>query len=342
MNYKKIIAAAIAAASVSAVAVAGPYKVTVPFGEDEEGAVAYLVNYDNSQNVDSVTIQGGEAVFAGDIPEAFIARINVDGKRSPVFFVEPGTEVVLDKANGSAKGGALNEAFAIFQDQVNKLGAQLRTVADDAARKEIYAQYQALLDKGINENINNVLGQTLFLEKAYDMAPEELDAAIAANPSLAKSVRVQSIVRNNQNVKETQPGAMFKDITVTHNGKTHRLSDVVGKGQPVLVDFWASWCGPCRREMPNLKAINEAYKDKGLKILGIAVWDKPADTERAVKELDIPWEIWMNGTRENTDAYGILSIPTIILFDKDGKIVSRGLQDEELRAAVDKYMSTVK
>ena len=94
--------------------------------------------------------------------------------------------------------------------------------------------------------------------------------------------------------------------------------------------------------MPNLKAINEAYKDKGLKILGIAVWDKPADTERAVKELDIPWEIWMNGTRENTDAYGILGIPTIILFDKDGKIVSRGLQDEELRAAVDKYMSTVK
>lgn len=341
MNYRKLLALGAAVVAAGAVAVAGPYKVTVPFGEEEEGGVAYLVNYDNSQNVDSATVQDGVAVFSGDIPEAFIARVSIDGNRSPIFFVEPGAEVSFGKDNHIPSGGALNAAFNKFQNEAGALNEKFRNAADDAARQTIYEQYQALADKLMNDNIDNALGLALFLDKAYEMNAEQLDKELAAHPALAKSSRVQSVVRSNKNMKETQPGAMFKDITVSYNGTTHRLSDVVGKGQPVLVDFWASWCGPCRREMPNLKAINEAYKDKGLKILGIAVWDKPADSERAVKELDLPWEIWLNGTRENTDTYGIVGIPTIILFDKDGKIVSRGLQDEQLREAVDRYMSSI-
>ena len=122
--------------------------------------------------------------------------------------------------------------------------------------------------------------------------------------SLIVIPREEINIANNNAKLATQPGAKFTDFEVTYDGKTHRLSDVVGKGKPVLVDFWASWCGPCRREMPNLKAINEKYGDR-LKVLGVAVWDEPDDTLKAVKELGLPWEIWVNGKTAPTDAYGI-------------------------------------
>ena len=125
---------------------------------------------------------------------------------------------------------------------------------------------------------------------------------------------------------------MFTDFEAEYEGKTQRLSDYVGKGNYVLVDFWASWCGPCRAEIPNLIAAYNKYKAKGLVVLGVATWDEPADTKKAIAELGINYPQIMNAQKAGSDAYGIEGIPEIILFAPDGTIVARGLRGEAIES----------
>ena len=142
-----------------------------------------------------------------------------------------------------------------------------------------------------------------------------------------------------RSVENTTEGKMFTDFTVTgDDGKEQRLSDYVGKGDYVLADFWASWCGPCRMELPNIKKIYDKYNGKGLTVIGIAVWDKPEDTRKAIEEEQIPWPQILNAGHVPTDIYGIQGIPHIILFGPDGTIIARNLRGDDMAAKVDEVM----
>lgn len=161
----------------------------------------------------------------------------------------------------------------------------------------------------------------------------------------AKLVRQQ---REQQEAAEKQAkaaegksaeGHMFVDFEAEYEGKVTKLSDYVGKGKYVLVDFWASWCGPCKAEIPNLIEVYNKYKGEKFEVLGVATWDKPAATLKAIEQLGIPYPQMMNAQKAGSDAYGITGIPQIILFGPDGTILKRDLRGEQIEKTVAKYLA---
>ncbi|MDO5496594.1 MAG: TlpA disulfide reductase family protein [Alistipes sp.] len=119
-------------------------------------------------------------------------------------------------------------------------------------------------------------------------------------------------------------------VTKDLQGKTTSLEDVVenGKNKYVLLDFWASWCGPCMGEMPHLKKAYEAYHDKGFEIFAVSFDNSVEDCSRAVVRVDLPWIHTMGNDKAAND-YGVNSIPSNFLIDcKSGKIIASNLRGE--------------
>jgi thiol-disulfide isomerase/thioredoxin len=143
-------------------------------------------------------------------------------------------------------------------------------------------------------------------------------------------VTIQYVERLNKLLTRPQEGDRFRDFAVEYDGKTTRLSDFVGRGKYVLVDFWASWCGPCRKEIPSIIAAHEKYKDRNFTALGVAVKDKPEATLRAIKDEAIPYPQILNTQAIASELYGIDAIPEIILFAPNGTILARGLRGNEI------------
>ena len=101
------------------------------------------------------------------------------------------------------------------------------------------------------------------------------------------------------------------------------------KGKVVVVDFWATWCGPCRAELPNLKAVYDKYHGRGLEVVGVSLDENRDDLAKFIKEKDLPWKILVNTEPHHTgfdnpiaDQYGISGIPAVFLMNRDGKVVS--------------------
>ena len=131
-------------------------------------------------------------------------------------------------------------------------------------------------------------------------------------------------------IEPTDPSKPFTDFSVVYNGNTTRLSDYVGHGKYVLVDFWASWCAPCLEEIPSLVSAYNKYKEKGLQVLGVAVSDKPAHTEAAIKKYDITYPQIINAQNIANEAYHFGAIPYTLLFDPEGNIIARGLRGDDI------------
>ena len=305
------------------------YSVTAVFSNsDNDGKMVYLMNYDNGATVDSAVVTNKCVHFEGVVDTPYVARLAMQKGRMQ-FVVEPG-EITIDTL-GVASGTPSNVAL-------EAMSAELKTVLTDttlkgAAQMEAYLN---VLDKVYEANKENPVGYYAFVQGMFYKYENkaQLDSALALAPANYKEyTRIAKQVKAFNQLELTAEGKMFTDFTVESTGE--KLSDYVGKGNYVLVDFWASWCGPCKLEIPNLVKILKKHQDKGLTVLGVAVWDKVEDTKQAIETFKIEWPVMLDAQTGPTDLYGISGIPHIILFAPDGTIVSRGLQGEELAAAVD-------
>ena len=119
-----------------------------------------------------------------------------------------------------------------------------------------------------------------------------------------------------------------------------KLSDYVGKGKYILLDFWSPWCGPCRREMPNIKAVYDKYHGDNFDVVSIAVWERePVEvTIETAAKLEMTWNQINNGGREPAALYGVEGIPHLILFGPDGTILKRGFHGAEIAEIVSSYL----
>jgi thiol-disulfide isomerase/thioredoxin len=331
----------LAAAAIPCSVLAEPYKVRLPMSEDDEGAMVYLMNFDTDEKIDSTLVTDKTALFEGEIDEAILATPVLDGRRQGVFILESGS-ISFSPATREAFGSMLNDRMRDLHDNIKKLRDSYEATAGEKKRQDIYMRYQALVDSTFRENADNALGFYIFLQQfdASQMDADRLRSELEKYPYLKNSERLKHYIAKAERRENSQEGKPFIDFEVTYNGQTRRLSDHVGKGHYTLVDYWASWCGPCIRQTEVLKEIYNKYKDSGLEVLGVAVWDKPEDTLAAIRRHDLPWDCIIDAQSIPTELYGISGIPCIILYGPDGTIISRDKQDDELRAAVDAAMSS--
>ena len=219
-----------------------------------------------------------------------------------------------DKATALAESGDEAGAEALW-DEMHK------TMADHC--KEVYLNH---LQDPIEVQAMHIL--------AFDATDEEFISlyeqggeCIHADAMVAG--RYESLTATKRTVIQLNPSG---DDFIESKGN---LSDFIGQGAYVLVDFWASWCGPCRDETPFvIKAYND-YKDKGLIVLGIPVQDKQDATKEAMKQLGIHYPQLLDpGAATLAEEYGVNGIPHLFLFGPDGKVLQDGMRGEGIDAAL--------
>lgn len=346
-EMKKNLLYAVAALSVAACTTAPNTDYTVEFNTkaENEGKMVYVMDYDDDEvKLDSAIVEMGKAVFVGKIEEPRMARLLISGKRGPMFILEAGN-ITIDSL-GTASGSVLNDAFEAFSTAADSLQQEFMKIAKDttakAQQEAIVKAYGELDSATCADNQGNPIGYFLFIQKAYEFEPAELDSVIAADSTLLKYKRVQKLVDAAKCKKATSPGNKFTDFEITHEGATKKLSDYAGKGNYTIVDFWASWCGPCIKETATLKEIYKKWNGKGLDIVGVAVWDEPQNTVEAIEKHKLPWNHIINGQNIPTDLYGISGIPCIVIINPEGEIVGRDVRGEDLKKFIDEKLKDFK
>ena len=204
---------------------------------------------------------------------------------------------------------------------------------------QLEEQYDKAIKEGVQNNITNPVGVFLFKQTFYNNSTAENEALLQQIPAnFQNDETIVKIKELTDKQKKTAVGTKFVDFEMqTPDGKSVKLSDYVGKGKVVLVDFWASWCGPCRREMPNLVEAYAKFKGKNFEIVGVSLDQDGAAWKEAINKLNMTWpqmsdlKFWQS---EGAQLYAVNSIPHTVLIDGDGTIIARGLHGEELQTKI--------
>ena len=339
------------------------YVVTGSVEGAADGDTIYLATVQGRQlaNLDTTVISNGKFKFEGKQDTAVLRYVcytpEGDQPQRTDFFLENGRiniQLAKDEKNNTIGGTANNDTYMALKQQNREASARMMEIREavndpsltDEARQKLIDEYESIDEQLVNnmkaaatQNITNAVGIQMLKRTYYDMSIEEIEALIPQIPAeFAKDEQIVYIKEMTEKKKKTAEGQKFIDFTMkTPEGQEVKLSDYVGKGKVVLVDFWASWCGPCCREMPNLVEVYAQYKDKGFEIVGVSL-DRDAESwKKAIQELNITWpqmsdlKFWKC---EGAQLYAVNSIPHTVLIAADGTILARGLHGAEVAEKV--------
>ena len=304
-----------------------------------DGTDVYLIDIAGNDTLAVTTVKDNAFSFTGQADEGVFAYVGHGNDRVHVI-LEPGTiKADLDERTASSPLMDAYNAFhkrfygydAIRNEERKALEARQsemspKDFSDEWDRlNEKYAALQvALADSVVRAWPDNLVGALALDDMAYkDTARfmrlyNEASDMVKGFRYVANDYKTISILSN------TAPGKMFLDYTV--------------KGKYILLDHWASWCGPCKAEIPAIRKAYDAFKGDRFDVVSIACSDKREDTVKALSELDMPWNQILDAQKIPVELYGVATIPHLILFAPDGTILKRGLRGEQIYSTLQELL----
>ncbi|MBE6178040.1 MAG: AhpC/TSA family protein [Rikenellaceae bacterium] len=314
---------------------------------DMEGQWIYLCNRDGA--VDSTKVEQGAFRLEGvvDMPQVLYVVDNSDVRAASVAamaFIEEG-EMTFEMSEEGCKvtGTPANDAYNAVTAAQQALFMEYRNPeTSDERRAAIEVEFDALTKDAYAQNKTNLYGVVLLQNEAYSLSADEIEAEIATFPEALQQIEMmQRIAEMAQMKRKTEVGQPYIDFAQNDKeGTAISLKSVVENpaNKYVLLDFWASWCGPCMAEVPHLKEAYDAYKGKGFEIFGVSLDNNAEAWQNAVTEKQLNWLHvsdllgWQNAAAAE---YGVRSIPANYLIDcATGQIVAVNLRGEEVKAKV--------
>ncbi len=337
------------------------YQVNVKLASAE--GTAYLSQRVKGEWVmlDSAVIENGECQFKGVAKNPDVWYLSVSKRKDKLpFFIENSVisinGVVDSLASAKVEGSVVHDEYQAVQnkmEELDKQGMELfgqskeaekagsKTKADSlmALAENIFSSIDDLQKDFIKTNPASYISPYLLSRVYYDMEADVLDGFLSAMDAKLDSVPIVVTLKERvAKLKTVAIGQTAPDFTLNDaNGNPLKLSDVYSKNEYTLIDFWASWCGPCRRENPNVVATFNKYKGQGFGVFGVSLDADKGKWEKAISDDQLTWphvsdlKGWKN---EAAALYSVNSIPANLLVDKTGKIIGRNLREANLRETI--------
>lgn len=314
---------------------------------------------------DSSKINDGKFEFTGNVTTPYFASLTLPDRKSDyfTFYIEPAEMTISGRGDSlkllAVKGSAVNSDDKLlkermktvtkwetenskFYEQAYKSKNQKVMDSLDKLDNDVMKAKRKIVAAFVKENPSSMRGAMAILEnfsyyaEASDVEPLYNDLS----EKIKNSLKGREIKKMIESYARVAIGNHAPEITQpTPQGNSLSLSSL--KGKYVLIDFWASWCGPCRRENPHVVEAYNQYKDKGFTILGVSYDTKKDAWEKAIHSDHLYWNQvsdlkgWKN---ETSDEYGIKAIPSNVLVDKNGIIVAKNIFGEDLTGTLHKLL----
>ncbi|MDD3077921.1 MAG: TlpA disulfide reductase family protein [Paludibacter sp.] len=340
------------------------FKIEGSVNDDSlNGQTVYLKDRINGEwvNLDSTIISDKKFSFKGTadtIKTVYMLTQTASGEKlRNVLILEPGTiNIVYENSefviNGTPQNEILNQYISIKNNLYKEIEAYYKSTFKPDMNSDEKTQFEQKMDvynqkdKDIDidyatRNVNTEVGTYIFASSYYNMnVSEKENITSLMNESTRQKERIHKIIENIAIEKQTAVGEHFTDIKLPSiTGDSLALSDLVGKTDYVLIDFWATWCGPCMRSMPDMKDLYNKYKGQKLEVLGVSLDQDETAWKKIVKEKELSWKHisdlagWQS---QGAKLYAINSIPATVLIDKNGIIKGRNLSHSELENILSK------